>query len=375
MPVIFCNANIFTPEGYLYGGFEVINGRFAEILPGLRDGGETDLHGRKVIPGLIDIHIHGCAGRDFSDGEEEGVRFMAKYLARRGITGFAPTSMTLPHEALKKAFESAARVHECPDEGAARIAGIHMEGPFLSGSRKGAQNGEYLRNPDIEEFRELQDACGGLIRIVDLAPELEGARDFTLAASRNAVVSAAHTDADYEQASALYEAGASHLTHLYNAMPFIRHRSPGVIGAASERQHVTAELICDGIHVHPSAVRMAFRLFPERICLISDALRCCGMPDGSYELGGQNVYLEGGAAHLEDGTIAGSAADLHTCLQNAVRFQIPEEEAIRAATLNPAKVMGIDREAGSIAPGKRADFLICDRELNIRTVYIEGKAL
>ena len=373
--MIFCNGNIFTPEGYLYGGFEVLNGKFTRIMPGLRDGGETDLDGRKVIPGLIDIHIHGCAGRDFSDGEEEGVRFMAKYLARRGITGFAPTSMTLPHEALKKAFESAARVHECPDEDAARIAGIHMEGPFLSESRKGAQNGEYLRNPDIEEFRELQDACGGLVRIVDLAPELEGARGFTLAASRNAVISAAHTDAAYEQASAVYEAGASHLTHLYNAMPFIRHRSPGVIGAASERRHVTAELICDGIHVHPSAVRMAFRLFPERICLISDALRCCGMPDGSYELAGQNVYLEGGTAHLEDGTIAGSAADLHNCLQNTVRFHIPEEEAIRAATLNPAKVVGIDREAGSIAPGKRADFLICDRELNIRTVYIEGKAL
>ena len=179
-------------------------------------------------------------------------------------------------------------------------------------------------------------------------------------------------DADYAQAAEFYAAGARHLTHLFNAMTPFAHRAPGVIGAAAERDDVTAELICDGLHVHPSAVRMAFRLFPGRICLISDALRCCGMPDGEYTLSGQKVVLSGGAARLADGTLAGSAVTLYDCMLLAIAFGVPEAEAIRAATLNPARILGCGERFGSIAPGKAADFVVCGKGLRLREVYIGG---
>ena len=372
--MLYCNASIYTPEGYVYGGFRVEKGLFAEILPECRQGG-FDLGGAKVIPGLVDIHSHGAVGADFSDGDAEGLRRMAAWLAARGITAFAPTSVTLPYEALHTAFRTARQLHDARPEGCARVLGIHMEGPFFSETKKGAQNAAYLREPDLDAFSRLYESCGGLIRLVDLAPELPGAAAFTARAKTLCTVSVAHTDADYNQAAAVFDAGASHLTHLFNAMPPIHHRHPGVIGAASERETVTAELICDGLHVHPSAVRMAFRLFPGRICLISDALRCCGLPDGVYELGGQTVCLKERLARLADGTIAGSASDLFTCLRNAIRFGIPEEEAIAAATLLPARVMGAEDMVGSIAPGKAADFIVCDARLNRKQVYLQGEAL
>ncbi len=365
--MLYFHAKVFTPEGYIEGGFRVENGLFTEILPGAADG-DVDLGGAKVIPGLVDIHTHGAAGADFSDGDPEGLRRMAAYLAAHGVTSFLPTSVTLPYEQMDRAFRTAKRLYDARPEGCSRIAGIHMEGPFFSEKRKGSQNGAYLRDPDLEAFQKLYDSCGGLIRIVDLAPELPGAADFTERASWLCTVSVAHTDAAYEQAAAVYAAGASHLTHLYNAMPPIRHREPGVIGAASERETVAAELICDGIHVHPSAVRMAFRLFPGRICLVSDSLRCCGMPDGEYELGGQTVTLRDHVARLSDGTIAGSATNLYDCLLNAISYGIPEADAIRAATLVPARAIGEDARIGSIEPGKTADFLICDESLRLKQV-------
>ena len=211
------------------------------------------------------------------------------------------------------------------------------------------------------------------MRIVDVAPELPGAAAFTGQAKALCTVSVAHTDADYEEAKAVFQAGATHLTHLYNAMPPIHHRRPGVIGAASEQEDVKAELICDGLHVHPSAVRMAFRLFPGRICLVSDSLRCCGMPDGEYELGGQQVFLSGGVARLSDGTIAGAASDLYTDMRNAVSFGIPAEEAVEAATLRPAREIGRADEIGSIEVGKLADFVVCDDALVPSAVYIGGE--
>ena len=370
--MLYKNGYIFVDGRFIHGSIRVEDGRFAEILDCVPTEDGVDLENAFVIPGLVDIHNHGNSGADFSDGDYEGLVSMARYLAQNGITSFAPASMTLPYEVLEKAFAAGAKLREEAPAGCARIMGVQMEGPFFSEKKKGAQNGAYLKNPDLAAFKKLFDGCDGLVRIADLAPELPGAVAFTEAASKLCTVSVAHTDASYEDAKAVFDAGATHLTHLFNAMPPIHHRKPGVIGAASENEKVQAELICDGMHVHPSSVRMAFRLFPGRICLVSDALRCCGMPDGEYELGGQQVFLQGGIAKLADGTIAGAATNLFDGMKNAVRFGIPKEEAILSATLNPAKALGCAEEIGSIAPGKKADFVICDENLNCKQVWIEG---
>lgn len=368
------NGRIFADGRFVRGGFSVENGRFAHVLEDV-PGPAEDLDGALVIPGLVDIHVHGCAGADFSDGDYAGLVRMARYLARRGVTSFAPASMTLPYDALDKAFHAAARLRREGLADGARLMGIQMEGPFLSREKRGSQNPAYLRLPDWDRFLRLYDAAEGLLRIVDVAPELPGAVEFTRRASEKCRVSVAHTAAGYDQAAAVFDAGATHLTHLFNAMSGIHHRHPGPIGAASERENVTAELICDGIHVHPSAVRMAFRLFPGRICLISDALRCCGMADGSYSLGGQEILLSGGVARLTGGAIAGSAADLYQCMRRAVSFGIPREQAVWAATALPARVIGRESETGAIADGRAADFVICGGELEPEAVYLGGKRL
>ena len=375
--MLYTNASVFLENtGLTPASFRVEDGVFTELLPPeVREADAVDLGGALVLPGLIDLHTHGNSGADFSDGDDAGLRRMAAFLARSGVTGFAPASMTLPYETLAAAFATAKRLHDQPPGDCARLLGVNMEGPFFSEKKKGAQNAAYLKAPDFEAFKALYEGCGGLIRIVDLAPELPGAADFTRRASGLCTVSVAHTDASYEQAAAVYAAGATHLTHLYNAMPPIHHRTPGVIGAASENEAVYAELICDGYHVHPSAVRMAFKLFPGRICLISDALRCCGMPEGAYELGGQAVFLKGGVARLADGTIAGSASTLFDCLRRAVSFGVPFGEAVAAATLNPARQLGCADRLGSIAVGKRADFLVCGEDLSLRAVYLDGQRL
>ena len=368
------NGWIFADGGFVRGGFSVENGRFAHVLEDV-PGPAEDLDGALVIPGLVDIHVHGCAGADFSDGDYAGLVRMARYLARRGVTSFAPASMTLPYDALDKAFHAAARLRREGLADGARLMGIQMEGPFLSREKRGSQNPAYLRLPDWDRFLRLYDAAEGLLRIVDVAPELPGAVEFTRRASEKCRVSVAHTAAGYDQAAAVFDAGATHLTHLFNAMSGIHHRHPGPIGAASERENVTAELICDGIHVHPSAVRMAFRLFPGRICLISDALRCCGMADGSYSLGGQEILLSGGVARLTGGAIAGSAVDRYQCMRRAVSFGIPREQAVWAATALPARVIGRESETGAIADGRAADFVICGGELEPEAVYLGGKRL
>ncbi|MCR5552564.1 MAG: N-acetylglucosamine-6-phosphate deacetylase [Oscillospiraceae bacterium] len=367
------NAYIYTEDfKFVKGGFSVVDGKFCDVLKEKEDA--VDLNGAFVIPGLIDVHNHGNSNADFSDGSYEGDVKMARYLASVGVTSFAPATMTLPYEVIAKALAAGLRLHKAPVEKGARLLGVQMEGPFFSEKKKGAQNGEYLRLPDFAAFERLYRNSEGLIAIVDLAPELEGSAAFVERAKELCTVSIAHTDSDYEHAKAAIDAGVTHLTHLYNAMPPIHHRKPGVIGAASENENVSAEVICDGIHVHPSLIRMAFRLFgAARMVLISDALRCCGMPEGEYELGGQQVFLKDNVARLADGTIAGSATNLFDCMRNAIRFGIPKEDAIRAATYNPARqIHALDR-VGSIADGKLADFVICGADMDRRAVYLGGE--
>lgn len=376
--MFFKNARIFTSDfQFVNGGFEVTgDGRFGQILPEKLPLDAVDLQGATVIPGLVDVHIHGAMGADFSDGDRAGLEAMAQHLCAEGITSFAPASMTLPYETLEKAYVCAAEFKREQPDGCARLMGIHMEGPYFSEKKKGAQNGAYLKNPDFKGFKALYDSCGGLIAIADVAPELPGAAEFVRQAKALCTVSVAHTDSDYDHAKAAYDAGATHLTHLFNAMPGIHHRNPGVIPAAAENEAVRAELICDGLHVHPASVRLAFSIFGcERMVLISDALRCCGMPDGQYELGGQTVYLSGGIAKLADGTIAGAATNLFNGMKNAIRFGIPEEDAVRAATWNPACAIGAQDEVGSIEKGKYADFIICSPDYSQKRVFLAGREI
>jgi len=378
--MFYKNARIYTPGfQFVNGGFEVTeDGLFGAVLPEAVPADAIDLQGATVIPGLVDVHIHGAVGADFSDGDRQGLEKMAAYLAKEGITSFAPASMTLPYETLSKAFACGAAFAKDSPAGCARLMGVHMEGPYFSEKKKGAQNGAYLKNPDFEGFQKLYKDCGGLVRIVDVAPELPGAEDFVRQASKLCTVSVAHTDAGYEDAKKAYDAGATHLTHTFNAMPGIHHRNPGVIPAAAENKNVRAELICDGFHVLDSVIRLAFSAFGgERIVMISDALRCSGMPEGEYELGGQPIFLKNDAvvAQLADSTVAGSVSNLYKGLQNVIRFGIREEDAIRAATWNPACAIGQQDKIGSIATGKLADFIICSEDYAEKRVFLGGKEL
>ncbi len=373
--MLLTNALLFTPEGFVPGSLFVEGDRIARIRPGQTRAEGTDLHGAVILPGLVDLHLHGAIGADVSDGDREGLRAMSKWLARRGVTSFLPTSVTLPFDRLKRAADAVSELQREIPSDASHPLGLRLEGPFLSKEKRGAQNVAWLCDPDVGAFNHLLESSSDLIRMVDLAPELPGAIPFLEAVRTRCRVSLGHTACDYETAAAAFDAGAVHLTHLFNAMPAIHHRAPGIIAAASERGGVTAELICDGLHVHPAAVGMAFRLFPDRLCLVSDAIRCCGMPEGEYELGGQRATLSGGAARLADGTIAGAASDLFDDLRNAIRFGIPREEAIRAATILPARVIGAEDEIGSLEEGKAADLLICGGDLSLRAVVLRGQLL
>ena len=323
-----------------------------------------------VVPGFVDVHIHGCAGADTCDATREALEAMAAFLLAHGVTSFCPTTMTTSRETIQAALLAAKDMMDHPMEGGARVVGVNMEGPFIAKERKGAQKEEDILPPDFPLFQRFYEESGGIVRLVDVAPEQPGGLDFVEKASQLCTVSIAHTTADYDQAKAAFDKGVTHATHLFNAMSGLHHRKPGVVGAVFDDSRVRGELICDGFHIHPAVLRAAFRLLGDRALIVSDSMRANGMPEGeAFDLGGQMVTVHQGKALLPDGTIAGSVTNLHQEIKNLVSFGVPFEQAVKAATLLPARAIGLDGEIGSIAPGKRADLVVLDENLDIAAVY------
>ena len=372
--MIIKNVQLYTEDKYFEEGHIIINdGLFSneEVL----DDAVIDGEGCYAIPGLIDVHFHGCVGADFCDGTPEAIAKIAEYEASQGITTIVPATMTLPEEELMKIMRNAGE-YQC-DKGAI-LAGINMEGPFISPGKKGAQAATHICKPNVEMFRKLQRASNGLIKLCDIAPEEEGAMEFIEELKDEVHISFAHTTASYDIAKQGYDIGACHTTHLYNAMPPMAHRDPGVIGAARDSEHVMVELICDGVHIHPAVVRATFDMFgAERIVMISDSMRATGLSDGLYALGGQDVKVEGRLATLvSDGAIAGSATNLMDCVRTAVfDMDIPLETAIGCATANPAKSVGIYDKYGSITPGKVGNVVLLNYDLSLKAVIVRGKRI
>lgn len=373
--MLLIHANYLDEDFRLVqGDIEIEDGKILRVgkdLPRKEEDLAVDCAGSyTVVPGFVDVHIHGCAGADTCDATREALEAMAAFLLAHGVTSFCPTTMTTSRETIQAALLAAKDMMDHPMEGGARVVGVNMEGPFIAKERKGAQKEEDILPPDFPLFQRFYEESGGIVRLVDVAPEQPGGLDFVEKASQLCTVSIAHTTADYDQAKAAFDKGVTHATHLFNAMSGLHHRKPGVVGAVFDDSRVRGELICDGFHIHPAVLRAAFRLLGDRALIVSDSMRANGMPEGeAFDLGGQMVTVHQGKALLPDGTIAGSVTNLHQEIKNLVSFGVPFEQAVKAATLLPARAIGLDGEIGSIAPGKRADLVVLDENLDIAAVY------
>ena len=383
--MIIDHVKVFTEDKkFTDGGIVIKDGTIEQVYTeGNRPQTEDealDGKGMYAIPGLIDLHFHGCKGDDFCDGSRDAIARIAEYEASVGVTAIAPATMTLPVEELEQILRVAAEYKKGPhSKKEADFVGINMEGPFISPAKKGAQDERNIIPCDVKVCERFLKASEGLVKFMGIAPEeSENAVSFIEAVKDKVNVSLAHTNADYDTAMAAFNAGADHAVHLYNAMPAFTHRAPGVIGAVYDSKHVMAEIICDGVHIHPAAVRATFEMMGEdRMILISDSMRAAGMPDGSYTLGGLDVNVVGNRATLaSDGAIAGSVTNLMDCMKTAVKtMNIPLETAVACATINPAKSLGIDAEYGSIRAGKKAHIVLMDQELNVQQVIKDGELL
>lgn len=377
--MIIKNASVFTEEGrFAKQDIFIKDGKF--VMSAEEADGEEIIDAKEcfAVPGLTDIHFHGCMGHDFCDGTREAITAMAEYEASVGVTSIVPATMTLGEDTLQGICETAATyVKEVKNDKAADLCGINMEGPFVAASKKGAQNGAYIRKPDVEMFNKLNRASGNMIKLVAIAPEVEDAMEFIKAKKDETVLSVAHTATDYDTAMEAFEKGATHVTHLYNAMNPYTHRAPGPIAAAAD-SGAEVELICDGVHIHPAVVRTTFKIFgDDKVILISDSMMATGLEDGDYSLGGQAVKVVGNLATLADGTIAGSATNLMDCMRTAVqKMHIPLESAVKCAAVNSAKSVGIYDKYGSITPGKVANVVLLKKnDLALEKVILRGKAL
>ena len=371
--MIIKNAKVFT-DGCRFVEKDLVirDGRIVFGAAPQENEEVLDAKGNYALPGLVDIHFHGAVGHDFCDADEAGLQAIADFEASKGVLAICPATMTFSEEILNGIMDVAA-AHK--NEHGADLVGINMEGPYISPKKVGAQNPKYVMATNAEMFRRLQARSGGLIKLVDVAPEEPGNMDFIKECHNEVRISIAHTCTDYDTAKEAFAAGATHMTHLYNAMPGITHRAPGPIIAAMEHD-AKVELITDNVHIHPAMVRFTFNTFgDDRVCLIADSAMSCGLPDGQYSLGGQAITVKGPRATLTEhpDTIAGSNTCLYDCMKRAVlEMNVPLESAVRAASETPAKSIGVDNDYGSLAAGRYGNVILADKELNIKAVIQKG---
>ena len=385
MKTLIKNANIITPYEIKKGSSLVIeNGKISNIFNGEIYNEESydkiiDGEGKYLSPGFIDLHNHGNFGHDAMEGTYEALDIIADFHIKKGVTSFLATTMTEEADKIKKAVKN---IGEYVNDGEnnrdvkAQVLGVYLEGPYFSMEKKGAQPPQYIKNPDLEEIKNLIELSKNTIKIVALAPEIEGAKEaIKYLKEKGITISAGHTNGTFDEAKSGIDLGITQATHLYNGMRAYSHREPGVIGAVLTDERVACEMICDGIHLHVGAMDLAVKMKgKDGIILISDAMMATGLEDGKYELGGQDVYVKEGAARLEDGTLAGSTLTLNKAVYNMVHMvNIPLEDAVRMASLNPARAIGVDNKKGSIEIGKDADLIIFDDDLNILKAMVKGK--
>lgn len=376
----FVSVRILLEDGWLHDGYIVWeNGTIVEV--GKMDHFKENEHSiiirvpddSMIVPGFIDVHIHGASGADAMDGTKEALRTMAQALPKEGTTSFLATTMTASSEAIERALMNVAKDEAM--EGEAELLGVHLEGPFIAPNRVGAQHPHYVQAPDAERFARWQELANGLIRLVTFAPEQKGGMVFLRTLREHGVTaSLGHSDADAEAALQAIEQGVTHCTHLFNGMRSLHHREPNALGAVLLDERVRCELIVDGLHVHPHIVKLAYRLKgKDGIVLITDAMRAKGLGDGMYDLGGQEVKVVGNQATLFDGTLAGSVLKMNEAIRNMCLFTgCSLEEAIRMATINPAKQIGVDDRKGSIAVGKDADLVVINDQCDVWMTICRG---
>jgi N-acetylglucosamine-6-phosphate deacetylase len=364
------NVQILMSDGVFRKG----SVEFGEAIQKITISETTDAYADKyLIPGLVDIHTHGALGGDHTDASLEQMEKISSFYAKGGTTSFLATTMSATEEVLAKAMS---RMKEYSNfENGARYLGINLEGPFFSHPKRGAHPARLLQPPSISMFERLYKLSGEQIRIVCLAPELNGGIEFIKEVSPISRISLAHSTADYDTAMEAFAMGATHVTHLFNGMNSFLHREPGIIGAALD-SNAFVEVICDGYHLHPAVIRAIFKMFSHSTCLISDSIKCTGQPDGNYEFAGSPVTITNGQVMLqESGTLAGSSITLLQGVRTAVSLGIPLANAVMAASASPAKAIGMEDKIGTIKVGAYADMLLLDSELQLEKVYINGKEI
>ena len=382
--MVIDNVLVYTEnKEFVKGGIVLENDTIKSVYkdgekPQVDNDKVIDGNGAFAIPGLIDLHFHGCKGDDFCDASKEAIEHIAKYECSVGVTSIAPATMTLPVAELENVLKTAAEYNETlHGSDCADLIGVNMEGPFISKVKKGAQDERNIIPCNEQVLEKFLKASNGLVKFIGIAPEeSDNSIEFIKNVKDKVNVSLAHTNSDYDTAMKAFAAGANHAVHLYNAMPPFTHRASGVVGAVSDSENVMAEIICDGIHIHPSVVRATFKMMgADRMILISDSMRATGMPDGTYTLGGLDVNVVGKRATLvSDGAIAGSVTNLMDCMRTVVKdMNIPLETAVGCATINPAKSLGVYDKYGSISVGKKANVVLLGSELELKMVVKDGE--